>query len=171
MKITILGTLMLLTSCGAVNNMCNNLFGKLPKDSLSDSMEKQRERDRLQDERLTELENGLVELINEVDGIKQSILVIQASLGDLEASFTSSGINLNQLETNVADLLSRVSDLEDNLYIVQVKPPCPNSKEVIIELSNGEFIAYFENHGKRYLSKLEHGNYQTSDGTHCHFSI
>lgn len=59
-------------------------------------------------------------------------------------------------------------------YIVDIIDPCGDSgdyDEVIIELQNGEFIAYLEDKGKKFLSLLQDGIYKTTDKQKCRFRI
>lgn len=62
--------------------------------------------------------------------------------------------------------------------IVEVIDPCGNAAgvydEVILKMANGTLIASFSenNNGKNTrLSVLPQGNYQTTDGTSCNFSV
>lgn len=59
--------------------------------------------------------------------------------------------------------------------IVDIIDPCgdnPNQfDEVILQLSTGEFLAYFEHDGNRFLSILTNGSYRTTDSQKCSFVV
>lgn len=187
-NLMILGLITLgVTGCGAVNDSCgsdlrmgcNAIFGELPEDRLENELAKRDQeqsiKDAEQDKKLSELSMSILKVSEEVDGINSKLDTFIVDLGTLETSFEEFGIEVEQLETNLVDayntVYSRVDTLESNVQIASIYNPCPNSKEVLIELSTGEFIAYFESGNKRYLSKLDSGNYMTSDGTKCRFTI
>lgn len=115
---------------------------------------------------------------NRLDDLTDRVAVFEMDLGNLESSVIQLGNDLDnfehdldQVEINVTDALNRISQLEGNTYIADIVKPCANAKEVLVVLSDGRIVAYFEQGNKRYLSLLGDGNYQTTDGTNCHFSI
>lgn len=60
--------------------------------------------------------------------------------------------------------------------VVQIINPCPSEKatyeEVILKLQNNKYIAFFDNGGERFLTKLEKDVvYQTTDSRECKFMI
>lgn len=58
--------------------------------------------------------------------------------------------------------------------IIEVINPCdPQMKhdEVIFRLADGRLFGYFENKGRRYLTLLVPGQYETTDGTTCRFTV
>lgn len=87
-------------------------------------------------------------------------------------AISETGYDLSQLESNISDMNDKLELLEDSQpRIIDVYKPCPNAKEVLLELDTGEMLGYFEKGNKRYLSILESGRYRTTDGTNCHFTI
>lgn len=58
--------------------------------------------------------------------------------------------------------------------IVGVIDPCgdgPGFDEILLQMQNGQLVAYFETGGNRFLSLLSNGNYRTTDQQSCNFSV
>jgi hypothetical protein len=60
--------------------------------------------------------------------------------------------------------------------IVEVIDPCGDNpskqfEEVLLRLSNGQILAHFSSGNKEFFSLLSPGNYVTTDGTNCHFTV
>lgn len=59
--------------------------------------------------------------------------------------------------------------------IAQLIDPCGDNPgqfdEVLIRLSTGQLLAYFESGGNRFLSLIGNGNYRTTDSQSCHFTV
>lgn len=56
----------------------------------------------------------------------------------------------------------------------EVIDPCGRQAthdEILFRMSDGRLFAYFENGGKRYLTIITPGTYQTTDGTNCVFVV
>lgn len=80
----------------------------------------------------------------------------------------------NRLITFSAELTQVSNDLdsiENNIQIDRIESPCIDSQEVLIYLSDGRIMAYFEQGSKRYLSILASGTYRTTDNNNCIFTI
>lgn len=43
--------------------------------------------------------------------------------------------------------------------------------EVLLRLANGQLVAHFANGSLQFLSVIGPGNYVTTDGTSCYFSV
>ena len=87
-------------------------------------------------------------------------------------AITNHHINMGLLESNLTDINTRLGVLEtDTPRIVDVKPACEGSKEVLLELDTGELLGYFEQGNKRYLTILEAGTYRTTDSVGCTFTV
>ena len=121
--------------------------------------------------------------INELQNNNYSNLQSQiTSLQQLQSYTTSqlSQLSINssaisQLQTQVVLLQSQIAQLQSNSTVVSTIDFCgdaPNKvDEVGLKLSDGSVIVYFENGGKRFLTKLYPGNFTTTDGTNCHFTV
>jgi len=59
--------------------------------------------------------------------------------------------------------------------IVEFIDPCGDNPghfdEVVLKLSTGELLAYFESGSHRFLSLIRNGNYRTTDVQNCAFSV
>lgn len=152
--------LLLLASCGNNKGLNARLDGVEAKN-------------REQDERLSALELQTNTLILSITDLTQELEIIQEN----EESSTeniSSVIQALQTQVNANIIQIAALDLETSNSITQIVDPCGNGAgydEVILKTKAGEYLAYFEHGSQRYLTKLEIGNYMTTDGTGCHFSL
>jgi hypothetical protein len=58
--------------------------------------------------------------------------------------------------------------------VISLVDPCgdsPGFDEVLLQLSDGTFVAYFEQGEYRFLSIISDGNYRTTDAQQCYFRI
>lgn len=64
-------------------------------------------------------------------------------------------------------------DATPNAYsILEFIRPCPDkSYEVLMRLYNREIIAHYSDGNKQYLRFIGPGNWKTTDGTNCQFTI
>lgn len=97
--------------------------------------------------------------------------IILISCGKREVHISKSQ-TLIDLEERVLEL---EKELEENVYVEAIIDPCGDTEnvvdEVILSLSDGSYVVYFESSNKRYLAELENGDYRTTDGTNCNFTI
>lgn len=168
-NLIVLGFLVILlfatTGCGALNESCgsdirmgcNAIFG-YDSDYYKD---KARQYD---EETKKELDKRLATFEMEMGDLESSIIQLGNDLDNFEH-------DLDQVEINVTDALNRLSQLEGETRVVEIVKPCPNAREVLIKLSDNRVVAYFEQGNRRYLSFLADGNYRTTDGANCNFTI
>lgn len=56
--------------------------------------------------------------------------------------------------------------------IIEVIRLCPErSQEILLRLSSGELVAHYSDGKKQFLVALQPGNYVTTDGTNCRFTV
>lgn len=58
--------------------------------------------------------------------------------------------------------------------VIEIVDPCGDGAgfdEILLVLSSGEIVAYFESGGNRFLTVLVNGNYRTTDAQACNFTI
>jgi hypothetical protein len=59
--------------------------------------------------------------------------------------------------------------------IAELIDPCGDNPgqfdEIILKLSTGELLVYFESGSNRFLSLIDNGSYHTTDSQHCAFSV
>jgi hypothetical protein len=139
------------------------------------------------------LQNQIDNLKTRTDKNEQSIDEINTRIKSLATSIDNN-INLisflSEQETNdVASILSQISSiqtsvvvqtttlvtLQTNENITAFHDFCGNQPGVYNEVgmitTTGKIVVYFEAGSNRYLSILSDGDYITSDGTACYFSV
>ena len=161
-----------LTGCGlgeklcprnGVPMVCNMLVGEELQDRVDNIEDTQR--DILN--RLTDIDN---KLLNLVDNTTLQSMLTQVS-NDLRTELNNSSTSYT--DTQVSNLSQVVDQL--GLGVAEVVDPCGAETaydEILVKLSNGTFIAFFESDNKRRLSVLiENATYETTDGTNCKFKV
>jgi len=83
---------------------------------------------------------------------------------------------LAELEIELETVNQQVKILEDaGMAVNEVINPCGDDvgqfDEVLMKLSSGQIVAFFEQGTKRFLSILEDGVYQTTDQQGCVFTV
>jgi hypothetical protein len=83
---------------------------------------------------------------------------------------------LNQLEIELETVNQQVKILNDaGMTVVEVINPCGDQvgqyDEVLLKLSSGQVVAFFEQGTKRFLAILDNGTYRTTDQQSCVFKI
>lgn len=143
----------LFTSCGKVERP-DQLFDFLDHDSL---------------------ENEVDNNSDDIDAISSEIAQIQLELQDLYNGIDSLEVAQDVLEEEILLNNLEIIDLKSRNFIVRTIDPCGDNvnqfDEILVEMSNGDIIAYFEQGGKRFLTVLTNGNYRTTDRQSCNFSI
>lgn len=109
----------------------------------------------------------------ELLALQSQDLVLQSQIDQLEYDISVNQMVFNTQLTNLANsVLSLNTSIQHS--VSEIIDPCGDAAgfdEVILKTNAGEFLAYFESGGKRFLSKLPNGNYSTTDGTHCNFTV
>lgn len=160
MKILIkLTVLLALTSCGKVlspQQLLNPNYDQAKQDSLDD------------------LKDRVAILEKRLDNAYKSLDSLTYSIDNLE-------INQDQLEQAIALNLVDIANIESTLdgighSVTEIIDPCGDDvgefDEVLLKMSNGDILAYFEQGNKRFLSTLpDNGNFITTDKQGCQFSM
>lgn len=127
--------------------------------------------------------NGRVSLLEQLFSKLQTNLIVNVNslqqaidgLADLNAGqqqalqqqIDTQQAQLNSVQATITELTLRTS-------VVEVIDPCgdgPGYDEVLIRLSDGNIVAYFESGSNRFLSLLQPGSYRTTDATNCNFTV
>jgi len=78
-------------------------------------------------------------------------------------------------DTRIADMLVDIVELQQQDSVVEYIIPCGNRPnafdETLLRTKSGKLLAYFESGGNRFLSILKPGNYRTTDGGKCYFTV
>jgi len=97
------------------------------------------------------------------------------SLEGLEANIDKVGVDQDTLTLLVNNNVSSIATIETNNTVSEMIDPCgdnPNEfDEILLIMSDGSIIAYFEQGSKRFLGELPDGNYRTTDRQACNFSV
>lgn len=151
MKILSTLTLIILTSCGAVQNSCDiGGYNELCYGLLGDKP---------------------VDGSNGIDG--------KDGVDDKDGQNCTVTENDNGAIVTCGSSVVQISNGEDAVQspyaIEKLIDPCGDfpgyADEIIIKTHNGELIVYFEDGGRRFLSSLTPGNYQTTDRQRCNFRV
>lgn len=151
-KLLLLTAALLLTSCGAINDKCGGdvrlacdvFFGELPEENGN---------------RIAEIEKELSGIKLDMEALNSRVEVVIEDMEGLNSLVTEHGTDIEALEEVIESSIS------------EVVKPCPGAKEVLLVTGDNRVIGYFEHGDKRYLSLLVDGNYRTTDGTRCNFSV
>jgi hypothetical protein len=104
------------------------------------------------------------------DAQQAQIDALRNSLNTQIALFSDDIVGLQQ-SINMQTI--QLATLSSNVQITKIVDPCgdsPGFDEILLVTSSG-VVGYFEQGGKRFLATLGAGNYITTDGTHCRFSV
>jgi hypothetical protein len=109
--------------------------------------------------------------INTVDADLSLIINdLQVTLNTVQSQASVNAVDIVALQNAISD----VEAMQAN-GVVEVIDPCGDMAgefdEIILRLNSGEHVAYFESGGKRFLSVLGNGSFQTTDKQKCNFSI
>lgn len=184
---TILISLLLITSCG--------------KFATNKDLDKANDRIEKLDKRLKELENDFTLIHSELEVTKNNAVQTMSEITDLQVVIDSLFNNqaaqsllisdlqtkqyeivhleamINQLQAQLDTVQLKVTELEMEDNVIEMVDPCPSPlfegyAEVLMKLSNGVYVAYFENGQKRHLTVLKENKlYKTTDDRSCKFKI
>jgi hypothetical protein len=102
---------------------------------------------------------------------------------DLNVSQAETAKQVNKLNDRLAELEIELETVnqqvkilnEAGMTVTEVINPCGDQvgqyDEVLIKLSSGQVVAFFEHGDKRFLSILDNGTYRTTDQQGCLFNI
>lgn len=195
-KFTILVIAMaMLSGCGVMEGLgdgcqdseglesaCHAVFGGAKdrdQDNQIDSIKK----------RLTSLESEVVVIRSEMDSQGQTINMLNvdlqnaiasnsASVASIQSQLTAAQAALVTQQTSLNAALTSIAVLQGNTSIIAVLDPCgvqgTNANEVLLKLTDGTLLASFSDSASGMntrFSVLKDGNYVTSDGTLCFFTV
>ena len=164
MKLLIILCVLLTTGCGVsdkVRGNCNDLICEFFLGSDKENDE-QNERLELIEGDLDELEASYDSIINELNFLSEQNQLTQTQI--------------NNTQIILENIISDITQIKTGTTIDFVIDPCgdhPNHyDEVVLKLSSGEYLAYFEASGRRFLTVLEQNViYETTDKQKCRFYI
>lgn len=137
-------------------------------------------KDKEQDARLDDLNERLNNLTNSFNSTVATVNVLSGLVATLDASHYQAQIDamnaqIGVLQSQATVIQSQVTTLsvqENVVEYIDVCGPKPGSyNEILLKTASGRYIAFFESGGSRFLTILSPGNFMTTDGTGCYFTI
>lgn len=176
--------LFLISSCGVTEQLskncgssiemgCNLVFGMKDADQ-DEQIAKNTFKNDEQDSYILDLQNKNTNLINTMNSL--SVQINQLQVDDVSNKEYLVDL-IDSLETTVGANLLTLQSLSTSLQgsITNMIDVCGDQSghfdEVILKTNNGKYLAYFEQGGKRFLTQLSFGSYQTTDNQACHFTV
>lgn len=124
---------------------------------------------------IRDLHDRIDDTNDKVSEIEKRLNSLYDALSGLNAQIDDVNINQDNLTQIVNTTVSSVAILETSMTVKEVIDPCGDNvgqfDEVLLVMSDGSIIGYFESGGKRFLTSLPDGNYRTTDVQACNFSI
>lgn len=158
-----LGIVGLLSGCGAsqvltagcggdLDDLCTMVFGpEQPGQDEFDDLS----------QRVLDLEDSVSELAN--------------SILELEAEYGANENQILQIENELLQVQSELAELAVGARVEQYIDPCGDAPgqfdEVLLLMTDGTLVAYFQNGSRRFLTVLPDGSYQTTDFQRCAFRV
>lgn len=169
MKLLIILLILLNAGCGVGNMMSRECKGELEAVCVFLFGENEDQNNRNIENRVELIEGELEEMVVSFLNIHEELVSLQET-----SALTSSEINNYQTVLN--NLSLQIAEMYTDLRVSELVDPCGDHvneyDEVLLKMSNGDYIAYFEVGGKRFLTILEENvNYRTTDKQKCDFKI
>lgn len=121
--------------------------------------------------RIADLERRVSDLEKQ---IQSNIAVLNTLIAVDEDTADTLRAVQSQVNSQVIELASLQNYLNSSITILSLINPCgdgPGFDEVILKLSSGQYLAYFEHGNNRFLSVIQNGSYETTDAQKCRFTI
>jgi prefoldin subunit 5 len=168
--------LTLLISCGKREPLTQlGEMGEFTFDQTGKMLEKVIRTPRIIGRKLLGIENDVDKLEERDSYLKNQIDNLVLDVNELYSLIDNLETNQDSLEQSISLFNARITELETNDSIVEFIDPCgdnPNQfDEVLMVTSGGNYIAYFQQGNRRFLTVLPNGNYMTTDRQECRFSI
>lgn len=151
------------TGCGVVQSMRENCGGNdlceyfLGRDYTASD----KKQDELANSRYSEMQASLNELVT--------------NMALLSQNETQNSTAISNLQTQTNLLLVQMAQISTGLRITELLDPCGDGAgydEVLVRLSDGRLLAYFETGGNRFLAVLtNNAYYRTTDAQLCNFYV
>lgn len=107
--------------------------------------------------------------------VQSQLAVLNNSLNSLTTNQTLLQNQINSVQANVTTLMAQMVNLQQNQSVTSIVDPCgdgPGFDEVLLKMSNGKYVAYFQQGNNRMLTVLQNNTtYQTTDQQGCTFSL
>ncbi len=149
---------------------CNTVFG------YTDSEFKESTQQRLKDleAAVTSLKQQVVYNVQLIELHTLQLLNLNSSTTNLESQTQNLTTEISSLQSEVNEALVDIAELQNSESVKEVIDPCgdgPGYDEVILRTRSGKLLVYFRSGANEFLTLLVPGNYQTTDGTNCAFTV
>jgi len=173
---------------GDLRELCYNIFGgRKPASTATEIAEINRQLSSL-DNDIYNIRALLASRGAEIATLSDTIATVRAEIvaGDsaavtsllvLEAQLLQLQNQQSQQQNELEDHWTAIATLQGYTNIVAIKDPCGrdgNFDEVLLKLSSGQYLVSFSDNssGKNTrFTLLRDGNFQTTDGSYCSFSV
>lgn len=150
---------LLLVSCGK-KTVHKNFYVENPYDNTEN------------DSRLNDIEQRLDTLESSVAANISAMNDLGEELEQSQSDFTAV---MDNLQEQIDEQVTQIAVLNGYNNIVEYLNPCNDGvgyDELLLRMSNGKVVAYFESGNNRFLSELIPNTfYQTTDSQHCVFRV
>jgi len=110
----------------------------------------------------------LADLEDRVDSLYDALDTLGNQVND-------NSVDQDNLTNIIASHTAYIVKVESNLTVSEVIDPCGDYSnhfdEVLLVMSDGSIVAYFDSGNKRFLTILQDGIYRTTDKQSCRFEI
>lgn len=163
-----------------LQNLITNLDAVVTANAQNASDQLEAVRVNLQDQINDIVNNELPSLKADITSLGGQVTSLNQLYNNLNTSIISLQNGATSLQGQVNSLLTRIVALESSQgnapdRITEIVDPCPSInatwKEVLIKTASGKYFAYFEDGGRRFLTVLPVGNFQTTDSRRCPFTL
>lgn len=121
------------------------------------------------------ISSELLNLQSQIDVNTNEILDLQSELNSLNANQTLLQNQINSVQANVTTLMIQILNVTNSTNVTSIVDPCgngPGFDEVLLKMSDGKYVAYFQHGNNRMLTVLQNNSsYQTTDEQICNFSL
>lgn len=110
----------------------------------------------------------------EIERLLTQVNSLLGIISDLSAQAVANESQITVLEAMLYDVQADLTEIELRSHVTEFIDPCgngPGFDEIILKMSTGELVAYFESGGTRFLTILTQGSYQTTDSQKCDFVV
>lgn len=176
-------------NCRLGGQICDSLLGKDAQEAFDrlDNMEESVEQ--IQKEILS-LSTQLNFMITDIEADSQQLTALESVLNTLQNAVEANNTVIYEVTMAIAQIESRIDYNDTRIAgmlmdvvalqerdddVLEYVLPCGDRAnafdEVIVRTASGKLLAYFESGGNRFLTLLKPGNYQTTDGGNCKFTV
>jgi hypothetical protein len=128
--------------------------------------------------RIDDNTNAVNNLQRQINELKGEIDINIITINSLVASNSQIGEMQSQigaLQVTVNSQVAQLAALQSGVRVVGLIEPCGHSaglyNEVLMRMSDGSTLSYFESGGNRFLTVLSQGSYSTTDAKRCLFTV